>query len=90
MISAWKQSKAVKKGVVMFATRSQDVPMQEIVEKMRGWAAPLKDKVLHNQQADVEAINVPDFVRYYKDPGFDPKQHFTYKEGRPIAQPPCS
>ena len=53
----------------MFATRSQDVPMQEIVEKMRGWAAPLKDKVLNNQQVDVEAINVPNFVRHYKDPG---------------------
>jgi hypothetical protein len=43
--------------------------MQEIVEKMRGWAAPLKDKVLNNQQVDVEAINVPNFVRHYKEPG---------------------
>ena len=57
--------------------------MQEIVDKMLGWAAPLKDKVLNNQQVDVEAINVPDFVRYYKDPGVDSK-------GAPKAQPPCS
>ena len=32
----------------MFANSSQDVTMVEIVENMKGWAAPLKDKALNN------------------------------------------
>jgi hypothetical protein len=39
--------------------------MPEIQEKLRGWQAPLKDKVLNNELADVEAINVPDHIRTY-------------------------
>jgi len=40
--------------------------MPEIIEKLRGWQGPLKDKVLNNELVDVEAINVPDNIRTYR------------------------
>ena len=39
---------------------------------MRGWATPLKDKTLKNDLVDTEAINVPNYIQTYKEPGIDP------------------
>ena len=41
IITEWKQAKAIKKGVNMIATRTQDVYMETIHDMLRGWAIPL-------------------------------------------------
>lgn len=45
--------------------------MDEIVEKMRGWALPLKDKTFNNKQSCVQAINVPKLIINYENPGMN-------------------
>lgn len=72
IINKPKHQKAIKKGVSMICTRTQDVYMEEIESRMRGWAKPLKDKALNNQLVHMLTINIPDFVRYYKEPGVNP------------------
>ena len=67
----------------MFAKTSQNVAMEDIGKRMRGWAAPLKHKALFNDLVDVQAVNVPQYVADYKDPGLD-------AFGRPMPEPPCS
>lgn len=67
----------------MICTRTQNVYIEEIENKMRGWAKPLKDKAVHNQLVHMLTINIPDFVKYYKEPGVD-------AEGNLKAVAPCS
>ena len=55
----------------MIATRTQDVNLKDIYRCMRGWATPLKDKTMKNELVDVEAINVPSYIKNYKEPGID-------------------
>jgi len=83
IINKSKHQKAIKKGVTMICTRTQDVYMEEIENKMRGWAKPLKDKALNNELVHMLTINIPDFVRYYKEPGVD-------AVGNLMAVAPCS
>jgi hypothetical protein len=45
--------------------------MDDIMSKLRGWPAPLRDKALSNELVDVEAINVPASITEFKDPGLD-------------------
>ena len=54
-----------------------------VTKRMRGWAAPLRHKTLFNELVDVHAVNVPEFLKDYKDPGCD-------LFGRPVAVSPCS
>ena len=91
IVNAPKHQRAIKKGVNMICTRTQDVFMEGIEDKMRGWARPLRDKALNNQLVHMLPINLPDFVRYYKEPGV--MKNFKYGEeceGRLRPVPPCS
>ena len=53
IITEWNQSKAIKRGAFMFCSRTQDISMEDIVSKMKGWEAPLLDKALNNASTDV-------------------------------------
>ena len=55
----------------MIVTRTQDVYLKDIYRCMRGWATPLKDKTMKNELVDVEPINVPSYIKNYKEPGID-------------------
>ena len=57
--------------------------MDDIMSKLRGWPAPLRDKALSNELVDVEAINVPASITEFKDAGLD-----SY--GVLIPTKPCS
>ena len=67
----------------MLVTRTQNVYLEEILRCMRGWAIPLVDKTLNNDLVDVEAINVPIYIKNYKDPGTDKNRNWN-----PVQ--PCS
>jgi len=66
-LTEWKQSKAIKKGVLIYAKASQVNLLEKIDFFLRGWEVPCRDYALNNKVMDIQVVNLTKHIRNYKD-----------------------